>query len=279
MPPPWDWGKTSNLCAAWKVEDKRWWWWWCVSRWAHSCSVWRIVTDKQHFKHYHLYYYYYYLVVEPPFSHYSSRTVCLLRWSVVNVHRRKSSFLSVKIRNSESATIAVSCSVNASRTAFSLHPPSDSNSRRKEHLEFYRFSSQPFWNLIISHDARASLGVLRQTPTTVMVIHWCLSSAMSSNDDWPVLSLMLSLHDLRSLLLRWLPYSVPCSMNFSSVWWRHTWPNHDNLRSVTVHSKSSWRPASTLPYIFVRFVFFEWYAKHLSVAFVFEGSGLKTNFF
>ena len=23
-----DWEKTSNLCVAWKTDNKRWWWWW-----------------------------------------------------------------------------------------------------------------------------------------------------------------------------------------------------------------------------------------------------------
>ena len=51
------------------------------------------------------------------------------------------------------------------------------------------------------------------TPTEVsaaIVAHRLLSSAMRSNDnDWPVHSLMLSLHDLRCLPLRRLPSTVP----------------------------------------------------------------------
>ena len=73
------------------------------------------------------------------------------------------------------------------------------------------------------------------TPTdasTAMTANRPMSSAMRSNDgiDWPVHSLMLSFHDLRSLPLQRLP-------------WRQTWPNHDSLRRLTLYSKSSWRPA------------------------------------
>ena len=57
------------------------------------------------------------------------------------------------------------------------------------------------------------------TPTVtfaVMVAHRPLSSAVGvhSNDniDWPVHSLMFSLHDLCGLPLRRLPSTVPCSM-------------------------------------------------------------------
>ena len=51
------------------------------------------------------------------------------------------------------------------------------------------------------------------TPTdasAAMTAHRPLSSAMRSNDDidWPVHSLMLSLHDLRGLLLPRLPSAV-----------------------------------------------------------------------
>ena len=42
------------------------------------------------------------------------------------------------------------------------------------------------------------------------------------------------LHDLRGLPLRRIPSTEPCSMIVSSVWWRQTWPNHDNLRRFTV---------------------------------------------
>ena len=68
--------------------------------------------------------------------------------------------------------------------------------------------------------------------TVVMVTHRLLSSAIRSNDDndWPVHSLMLSFHDLRGLFQRRLSSSVPYSM---------TWPNHDNLRRLTIDNKSS----------------------------------------
>ena len=62
---------------------------------------------------------------------------------------------------------------------------------------------------------------------------------MRSNDDidCPVHSLMASFHDLRGFHLRFILSTVPCSMIFGSVSWRHTWQNHDNhdgLRRLTV---------------------------------------------
>ena len=80
------------------------------------------------------------------------------------------------------------------------------------------------------------------TPTdafTAMVAHRPLSSAMHNNDDnhWLVNSLALSFRDLRGLPLRRLLSPVPCSMIFSSVSWRQTWPNHDNLRRLSDDNK------------------------------------------
>ena len=40
-------------------------------------------------------------------------------------------------------------------------------------------------------------------------------------------SLMLSLRDLRGLLLRRLPPKEPYRMIFGSLSWRQTWPNHE----------------------------------------------------
>ena len=76
-----------------------------------------------------------------------------------------------------------------------------------------------------------------------MASYRLLSSAMRSNDDvnWHVHSLMLSFHHLCGLPLWRLPCTVSCCMIFGSVWWRQTWPNHDNLRRLTVDSQSSWR--------------------------------------
>ena len=44
-------------------------------------------------------------------------------------------------------------------------------------------------------------------------------AVMRCNDanDWPVHSLILSVHDLQDLPLRRLPYIVPCSMIFGIV--------------------------------------------------------------
>ena len=97
------------------------------------------------------------------------------------------------------------------------------------------------------------------------------SSAMGSNDDidWPVHSLMLSLHDLRGILLRWLPSTVPWSIIFGSVSWRHAWPSHVSLRRLTIDSKSScsdvrrgYRPVSI-------HMLSIWHAKHSPVSFLF----------
>ena len=41
--------------------------------------------------------------------------------------------------------------------------------------------------------------------------------------------------------------SVPCCMILDSIAWWQTWPNHDNLQSLTVDCKSSWCP-------FVRYI-------------------------
>ena len=81
----------------------------------------------------------------------------------------------------------------------------------------------------------------------VTVTHRRLSSATRSNDDidWQVHSLRLSFHDLRFPLRR-LPLTEPCSMIFGSVSWRHTRPNHDNLRLLTIENRSFWGPARIL---------------------------------
>ena len=70
--------------------------------------------------------------------------------------------------------------------------------------------------------------------SAAMVAHRLLSSAMCSKEDndWSVNLLMLSLYDLRGLLLRLLPSAVPYSMIFGSVSWREIWPNHDNLLNL-----------------------------------------------
>ena len=75
-------------------------------------------------------------------------------------------------------------------------------------------------NQLTSRDARASLGVLRQT---VIVAHRLLSSAMRS----------MSIHSLiyAVFLYGQQPlYTIHSSTIFSSVPCRQTWPNHDNLR-------------------------------------------------
>ena len=82
------------------------------------------------------------------------------------------------------------------------------------------------------------------TPTyasAVMAAHRRLSCATRSNDDinWPVHFFMLSFHDLCSLPLRRPPSKEPCSMIFGSVSWRQKWQNNDNLRCLTVDSRSS----------------------------------------
>ena len=66
---------------------------------------------------------------------------------------------------------------------------------------------------------RDALRVVGDTPTdasATMGVHRLLSSAMRSNDDndWPVHSLMLSLHDLRDLPLQRLPSAVHCVFFF-----------------------------------------------------------------
>ena len=60
--------------------------------------------------------------------------------------------------------------------------------------------------------------VAHDGPPHVRLAHRLLSSTERSNDDndCPVNSLMLSLHDLRGLPLR-RPSAVPCSMIFDSV--------------------------------------------------------------
>ena len=95
--------------------------------------------------------------------------------------------------------------------------------------------------------AHASLGVL-----PIDLCHpWCATMT----HQLAVHSLMLSSHDLRGLLLWWLPPIVPCSMIFGSVSWWQTWLNHDSLWCLLVDSKSSLRPARILtccyPYSFV----------------------------
>ena len=53
----------------------------------------------------------------------------------------------------------------------------------------------------------------------------------------------LSIHDSCSLHLRQLPSTVPCSMIFCCASWRHTGPNHDNLRRLTADNECSWHLA------------------------------------
>ena len=127
-----------------------------------------------------------------------------------------------------------------------------------------------------TRDPQASLGYsdscisCKDCPT-----HRPLSSAMRSNDDihWPVHSLMLSFHDFRGLPLRRLPSTVPGSMIYGSVSWRQTRPNYDNLRCLTVDSKSSWRRVRILAcchtYLFCFMLSVQYANKRSSVAFVF----------
>ena len=81
--------------------------------------------------------------------------------------------------------------------------------------------------------------------------HQLLSSSMRSRDDseWPVHSLMLSLHDLQGLPLqqRFKP-SVPCSTVIGSASYRQTLPNNDNLRRLQVDNKIYWRPGRHLSF-------------------------------
>ena len=93
-----------------------------------------------------------------------------------------------------------------------------------------------------------TVGVTPTDASAAMAAHRLLSTVMWSNDDidWPVHPLTLFFHDLRGLLLRRLSSTVPSNMIFSSVSWRATWPNHDNLRRLTVNSKSFWCPAKIL---------------------------------
>ena len=60
--------------------------------------------------------------------------------------------------------------------------------------------------------------VILTDAAAVMAAHQLLTSAMRSNgdDDWPVHSLMLFLHDLHNLPLRRLPSTVPSIMIFAS---------------------------------------------------------------
>ena len=60
--------------------------------------------------------------------------------------------------------------------------------------------------------------------SAAMVAHGVLSTAMHINDDndWPVHSLMLSIHDIHGLPLWRILSDVPCSMIYDSVsWCRH----------------------------------------------------------
>ena len=84
--------------------------------------------------------------------------------------------------------------------------------------------------------------------SAVMFWHQLLSSAMCSNDDndWPVHSLKLSLHDLLGHSLRRLPSTVSSSVIFDSVSCRRTWPIRDNLRRSTFDNMNSSRPARSL---------------------------------
>ena len=108
--------------------------------------------------------------------------------------------------------------------------PSDQINQKRIHIE------SKLTNPTKPRDARASFGCAPTVAPAVMVSHRIMSSAMSISDDidWPVLSLMLSYHDLRDV--RQLPSTLPRSIIFGSVSWRQTWPN---LRRLTVDSKSS----------------------------------------
>ena len=83
-----------------------------------------------------------------------------------------------------------------------------------------------------SYDAQAPLGYSNRC-LHVMAAHRLLSSAMCSNEDidWLVHSLMLSLHDLRSLPLWRRSSTVPRTMIIGCVSRWHTW-NYDNLRRL-----------------------------------------------
>ena len=72
--------------------------------------------------------------------------------------------------------------------------------------------------LLNTRDAQASLDTLTDA-SAVKTAHGLMLSAMHSDDDidWPVHSLLLSLHDLDSLSLRGLPSSLPCSMIFGNI--------------------------------------------------------------
>ena len=92
-------------------------------------------------------------------------------------------------------------------------------------------------------------GVIRQTPLpqwSPIDFGRLRRDAMSDDGDWPVHSLMFSLHDLRSLHLRRIQSIVPCSMIFDSVSRRQIWPNHVYLQRLTVYIKSTWCPARIL---------------------------------
>ena len=67
-----------------------------------------------------------------------------------------------------------------------------------------------------SRAAQASFGGTTTDTSAVMVAHRLLSSAMRSDhdNDWPIHSLMLLLHDLRGLPLQRLTSTVPCCMIF-----------------------------------------------------------------
>ena len=64
-----------------------------------------------------------------------------------------------------------------------------------------------------------STHVTQSDASAAIVSHRLLSSAMRSNDDnyWPVHSFMLSLHDIRRLPRRRLPFAIPYSMYDSFV--------------------------------------------------------------
>ena len=121
-----------------------------------------------------------------------------------------------------------------------------------------------------THDAHHS-SVIGYT-STALVAHQLLSSVMCSigDNDWSIHSFILFLRDLCCLLLRQLPSTVPCGM--SASYWQ-TWLNHDNMQCLMVDNKkllTIGEDTDLLLNIFICFVFFAWYAKHKSWAFVFK---------
>ena len=114
--------------------------------------------------------------------------------------------------------------------------------------------------------------------STAMVPHWLLLPVMRRNDnnDWPVHSLMLSLHDLQSSsatndeyhLLFTEAWFWQCivTVDMAEPWYRET------LHGWQVKFLMSCEDTNLAPYVFVRFMLFVWYAKHPPAAFCFSKS-------